>query len=262
LLSKRAEKVGDQGPRRELAAFDEMVDYCVKLGCRRLRLLKHFGEKIDPPKMDICGKTCDFCSNPAKVEKAMETARAANDFSFRTALVPFGATKTYNPTDEDGEDYEDMDLDAWNKNGLAIKGGKDMESDDFDGEDIAKKLTENFLKASSILSKYEAVEDKSSLGFVTFKAKVNSFAKMQDDRIRIPQHLIPVKRASAQNQKVNTRTAEKTSADFEAEANRLKTELANVKAEREALIEGATEFKRELPPPPPPLSFAPKRRKK
>ncbi len=50
---------------RDLKSLYKMADYASNC-CRRKFLLQHFGEDIDPAVS--CRKTCDFCSNPEKVE--------------------------------------------------------------------------------------------------------------------------------------------------------------------------------------------------
>lgn len=266
LLSQRKSQNGDNtAPARELAALKEMVNYCIVPGCRRYRLLKHFGEKMDDPKQ-VCDSSCDYCVDPIRVQRAIEAASAVNDFTFHSRQPQLRAR---NPVDDDDDDDDSVlqDLDAaWNVDGLNIKGrGSALINDDeFSADDMStKKPIANFVKASSILSKYEAIECKSA-GFVNFKEKKGSESKT-DDRIRIPKHLIPLKKSDppAQFNKNCPVVQEKRSADYAAEAVRLRDELAKAKVEREARQLQTMNRSRDRPPPPPPpsLSFTAKRKR-
>jgi RecQ zinc-binding len=263
LLSQRKSGNGDKVPARELAALEEMVNYCVVPGCRRYRLLKHFGEKMNDHQ-EVCDSSCDYCVNPTRVQRAIEAASAVNDFTFHTRK-PY----TRNPVDDDeDEDSELQDLDAaWKVGGLAITHrGVTANDDDFSTLDLSiKRPTANFVKASSILSKYEAVECKSA-GFVNFKQK-NEPERKVDDRIRIPMHLIPSKPSGPPGQsKANGPVIlqEKKSADYAAEADSLRGELAKAQAEKEALqlqILNKGRERKAPPLPPPTLTFTSKRKR-
>ena len=55
---------------RKLAALQRVVDYCIApAGCRRRRLLAHFGEEVPPG----CGgaRCCDACAAPTEVKAAV-----------------------------------------------------------------------------------------------------------------------------------------------------------------------------------------------
>lgn len=258
LLSQRKVDNEDKNPPRELAGLKEMVNYCMSPGCRRNHLLRHFGSKMDDTNQ-VCDGSCDYCVNPSRVQKAIIAASAVNDFTFHTRQ-PI----TRNPIDDDGGDDEDsvlQDLDAcWNVDGLNItgRGAAAKVHDDFETGNLAsEKPTATFASASSILSKYEAVECRSA-GFVNFKEK-------KDIYVRIPKHLIPPLRRGTSGQPKNSVHIEheKSSADYAAEANRLRDELAKAKAESESRrLQVSSRIKdRRAPPPPPTLSFPAKRKR-
>lgn len=258
-------------PVNELAAVDEMEKYCIEPGCRRYRLLKHFGEKMENSRQ-ICNGTCDYCQNPSKVEKAIEAAQAAASYnSTRFATIGFGMENPENPGDRSSLEKEEDDFASpdgnWDVDGLQITGvvAASAPNDDNDGglsfgDTPDEKPAANFVKASAILSKYEAKECSAGTGFVNFREKV--IAEKEDgggdDRIRIPQHLVPPAKKLADPLSHKTNNApEKKSTDYAAEADRLRAELAKAKAESELRRQNLQGGSRRAPPPPPPptLSF-------
>lgn len=264
LLSQRQSEKGEKGRAREMDALKEMVNYCIVPGCRRYKLLRHFGEKMGGDPKQVCDSSCDYCLNPTRVEQAIEAANSVNDFAFHTRK-PHASR----PVEEDDTDSVLQDLDAsWNVGGLAItgRGVATMNDDDLHSinETSIKKPLSNFVKASMILSKYEAIECKGA-SFVNFKEKKDSEIKT-DDRIRIPKHLIPTKHPASSSSKSNKSGSvveEKKSADFAEEADQLREELARAKAEREArqMLTMNRSGNRQTPPPPPTLLFTVKRKR-
>jgi RecQ family ATP-dependent DNA helicase len=61
--------------KTSLTALENMVDYCTAPGCRRQFLLNHFGDASTVS----CDKTCDYCNNPEKVERAIQSANVVQD---------------------------------------------------------------------------------------------------------------------------------------------------------------------------------------
>jgi hypothetical protein len=127
-----------------------MVDYCIKPGCRRQRLLAHFGERNRDPK-SVCRKNCDFCKDPKTVEKEIEEASASNDFSFQTRIKPKAKPQWDGqwgrPLGDDDSDY-DADGD-WDVDGLNITGKRQFGGYDDDGTSRGKP------SAAAVLSKFE-----------------------------------------------------------------------------------------------------------
>jgi len=211
---------------------------------------------MDGPS-SICRDSCDFCLKPDRVQRAIEAASAVNDFSFQTRKLPAEDSRDgYNHQDED-EDSVSQDLDAARKSNVGGLGITEVSADcdDFLSEDVpTRKPAANFEKASSILSKYEAIESKAT-GFVHFKEK-NSAQKAANnaERLRIPKHLVPTVQGK-KNETHSNNVPEKKSEDFAAEANRLRDELVKVKAESEARQKEKGSSRRAPPPPPPIISF-------
>ena len=122
--SKKGQKNDKTASKRDEQALQEVVDFCTTPGCRRQYVLKHFGEKETDPKK-VCMKTCDFCSNPERVEKAIQSSVASRAILFQKKQ----ATKTKKaakwdgqwdrPHDDDGV-YNDWGDEEWNVDGLGI----------------------------------------------------------------------------------------------------------------------------------------------
>lgn len=231
LLSQRKND-GSNQPPREMAGLDAMVRYCVTPGCRRFILLKHFGEPIEKPT-ELCDRSCDFCCNPSRVERAIQTANSSDEFKYHCRPAPaFHAAG--GQLDDDDSVNDEMDGE-WDVDGLGITTGKFSSEQDVvncGGPVGIAKGPASFSKASKILSKYEAVEAKSA-GFVNFKAK-----KQQEPNngssIRIPAHLIPTRPMLSQPNAASA--IQPKSSDYADEANRLRDEIAKAKAELAARV--------------------------
>jgi RecQ family ATP-dependent DNA helicase len=224
LLSKSL-KV-DNKPHRETVALDAMVSYCVTPGCRRCKLLNHFGEAIEDPN-SLCDASCDFCVDPTKVEKSIAAANAADQFCFHSRHKE--EAYSAEPIDDiDENSVFEEHVEEWN--GLGIT--KVLENDVDRLPTPEKKFAPDFKKASNILAKYEAVE-MASASFVTFKAKTAATKVESNNFFQIPSHLIP---ASAIAPRPTSRSVIKkqSSSDFAAEAERLRNEINKSKADLEA----------------------------
>ena len=115
-----------------------------------------------------------------------------------------------------------------------------------------------FESANSILSRYEAIErtqqnQSKGTGFVSFRQKASS---ERPPRALLPKHLQPAI-PSGSFVKKTTNIEEKKSSDYQAEAHRLRAELAQAKAQKEAQQQAVKAKNARAPPPPPPpvLSF-------
>ena len=184
---------------RALEALQEIVQYCLDPSCRRKRLVQHFGGtaiQVD------CGKTCDYCYHPKKVERAIQSAKLSSSQQQHR----YDGNQTQQQASWDGQWskphgddsglllMDDDDASDWGDhnnyhndgdfvNGLQITGPLSASSTS-DTNNYSSKSNQNtkqapagFVKASSILDKYEAMECKSgggsstSSGFVHFKTK-------------------------------------------------------------------------------------------
>jgi ATP-dependent DNA helicase RecQ len=70
--------------RVSFAKLDALLGFCESAGCRRVRLLRYFGEEAQP-----CGN-CDTCLDPPQTWEATEAARKALSCMYRTGQR-FGA---------------------------------------------------------------------------------------------------------------------------------------------------------------------------
>ncbi|XP_062609320.1 ATP-dependent DNA helicase Q5-like [Saccostrea cucullata] len=80
------------------SGFDAVVKYCESLSCRHWSISKYFGDE----KPD-CNNSCDHCTEPKKVEKAMEDLQRCAYGSMKKG-VPGGAI--YTVSEDDEEMYE------------------------------------------------------------------------------------------------------------------------------------------------------------
>jgi superfamily II DNA helicase RecQ len=69
---------GDPRAARARAALGALEGYCLQEGCRRVALLRHFGEEATPA---LCARTCDCCRDPAGVAVGIAGAASSRDRS-------------------------------------------------------------------------------------------------------------------------------------------------------------------------------------
>ena len=211
---------------REMNGLDAMVRYCVTPGCRRCILLKHFGETIENPK-EFCDASCDYCTDPSKIEKSIAAANATDQFFYSSRHSSAFSAEPIDDYDENSV-TEDC-VEEWC--GLGIT--KNVERDFDPLPSHPTKFAPDFKKASNILAKYEAVEMKSA-SFVTFKAKAApAKGEPNTNIIQIPSHLSPPKVMAHQSMGKLARK-ERSSSDYAAEAERLRDEINKSKLELEA----------------------------
>ena len=260
----------DKSVVRALEALKKMNKYATSATCRRCYLLDHFGETADPKS--VCSKTCDYCLDPSKVQKAIEAALAP---SFKTGL----SSRVYTGSRAE-EPKQDVD---WTVDSLNINHDTPFEGGDID-EDGAKPSAASFVKASSILDKYEvrlagerekgckestmvsntlSFSDPKAIecergqpnGFVRFrpKSKVSGTPPVP----LVPKHLLSnMPDPLGHLEKKQSAVEQKTSADYSAEADQLRAQIAKSQAEREAKMQALLSKKARAPPPPPPaVSF-------
>ncbi|EPS58450.1 hypothetical protein M569_16364, partial [Genlisea aurea] len=61
----------DEGfAKSSLPDFHQMIEYCEQSGCRRKKIVEHFGEEITTAS--LCAKSCDACKFPDVVSKHLE----------------------------------------------------------------------------------------------------------------------------------------------------------------------------------------------
>mmetsp|Transcript_25370 Transcript_25370/g.39831 ORF Transcript_25370/g.39831 Transcript_25370/m.39831 type:complete len:879 (+) Transcript_25370:147-2783(+) len=231
---------------RALLEIEGMVNYCIKPGCKRQYVLSHFGEKIDPKK--ICKKTCDYCLSPRKVEMAIQASDCASAVvrsqQSWQAHRKNTSTKKYhhNPTasDESLGEYESDDGFGMGRDEGLLGITSYARDDEMIQEPPVKKG--GFLKASSVLKKYETLECQqgNKNGFINFKTRTIEEPSEDDGvpkkikPVTIPAHL----RAGLPDPLAGSYTSEaksnekKSSSQYASEAERLKQELEELNRKR------------------------------
>ena len=232
---KAAKKTQQPQDDRALTELQKMVDYCTTACCRRKYLLTHFGENIDPKT--VCFKTCDFCINPGKTERAIQSAQISRDVvkmvqrgsgSFKKQLEWDGQwSKPHG--DSDDEYGSDIDADFDSESGLGIKHSGDILKPEASRQSskASTKGLGGFVKASSVLDKYDKMEmkagGKSGGGFVNFRARdVTSHSRPA----QVPAHMRKNAPDPLQHFYSNPKTSTKGSAEIKARLEQLKAELA------------------------------------
>ncbi len=249
-LQKTGQRDGKTAQKldRALLEIEGMVDYCIKPGCKRQYVLGHFGEKIDPK--NLCKKTCDYCLDPRKVEMAIQASECASAIiisqkSWHAQRNNVSEKKYHhNPTASDDSlgEYEPDDGFGMGRDdgllGITSYAGED----EMLQEPPAKKA--GFVKASSVLKKYETLECQQGKkdGFINFKTRTVEepsedvgIAK-KSKPVNIPAHLragLPDPLAGSYNNKAIS-SEKKSSSHYASEAERLKKELEELNRQRAA----------------------------
>jgi RecQ family ATP-dependent DNA helicase len=247
----------DKSAEKSLADLQNMVEYCVRptANCRRIHLLKHFGE-VSAYK---CDKTCDFCSNPDAVQKKI--AQADTAYPTQTKLGSMTPKHDFTTDDVFGMSGIKFDVDEDNDfrfganfttdTGLGINGRADDHYAFREDAAPSKKTAALLFESASLtLAKYEAIENQqnreTAAGFVHFRKK-----EAATSSTRIPEHLIANVRGKSVFDKPKTPAQivnEKSSEELAAEADRLRLQVQLLKAQ--AIVEPSTKVSH-----PPPLAF-------
>jgi superfamily II DNA/RNA helicase len=255
-------KMKDENLRRKLDQLDEMEKYCSKLKCRRNTLIEHFGGK--PVS---CRKSCDFCHNPKKVEQALRSAKAIKDTRNQSTSAQVESAwdgQWSGPHDDDiGGRFSDYN----EKDGLVVGGLRvtgPLEVDPGGPEPEVKKGggPVGFVKASSILAKYEKMEEKAKRNGAFYQQE-----SAKHTSVNIPDHLIASLKAasdSCSQSASHKKRKQLSSEEYGNSANEIQQKLAQMQAEREARLKAlqriaASKSKAGPPPPPPQLSFGRKK---
>ena len=130
-----------------MEALERMIEYCTQPCCRRKYILNHFGEEIEPKT--VCKKTCDYCLDPQKMERAMNktmVSRAKRDVrrqqqKHRDAKVWLGRVgDEFDDNSDDGFNDDDGELGIYS----SCNNPKPL-----------RRTTGGFKSARAILSNYE-----------------------------------------------------------------------------------------------------------
>ncbi|XP_068932497.1 ATP-dependent DNA helicase Q5 isoform X2 [Petaurus breviceps papuanus] len=94
-ISKLQEKRGNKdSDKASMTAFEALVDYCEKLGCRHAAIARYFGDAPPP-----CSRGCDHCKNPGAVKKQLDALERSSSWS-KTQI------RSSHGNDSDSELYE------------------------------------------------------------------------------------------------------------------------------------------------------------
>mmetsp|Transcript_4504 Transcript_4504/g.5212 ORF Transcript_4504/g.5212 Transcript_4504/m.5212 type:complete len:602 (-) Transcript_4504:46-1851(-) len=231
--------------KHPIEALEQMKKYCIIPDCRRRFLLAHFGEEINPT--EICKKTCDYCKNPSKVQKAINTSDVVRDVLKSAATYNRSIRKDEWDGQWDqphGEDECNEFSDGWKDGDLIITAG----SGDQDSYTALNSERKGFAKASSILSNYRKMEERE------FDNKAS-----KSRHIEIPEHLrdsLP-NPLSQYEKKPKNKSNNESSSMLENRVAQLRENLKKLKAQRVAKSEAQKAKAKTVAkaPPPPALSF-------
>jgi superfamily II DNA helicase RecQ len=270
LIRMQANNTSESGDRnivkqhqeQKISHLEDMENYCVQLKCRRNTLIAHFGGKtVD------CKKTCDYCNKPHEVEKALRSAKAAKDV--RKQKWGGFQKQSWNGQWDGPHDevFPDESNDGMMVGDLRVTGPLEIDPGVPDVRSGYAQSGPGFMKASDILSKYEAMERKVMLNG-RIGGSSDQASNGTNSSLNMPEHLIAALNAASTNATMKQRNEKKSckslsSQDYEKKANDIEKKLAELKSEREtrmkALLEKKGDKKSAPPPPPPPLSFGRKK---
>ena len=257
LLKMNAEKAAKKKGKQSAAASQQvdhslvelegMVNYCTTAQCKRKYVLGHFGEKIEANA--VCRRTCDYCIDPKKVERDIQASECMSTVVNSHRLLneqPKGKKFHHNPLyDEESleDDYGTDDFIGGDDGLLGITNyaGEDELPSDLD----PKPQKGGFVKASSVLGKYEKLEcqEGKTNGFVNFKTRTFNEPTDQDvdakknRAISVPEHLRKGLPDPFASKKAPSKTSElKSSTSYASASERIKAELAELQKQKEAAL--------------------------
>jgi superfamily II DNA helicase RecQ len=236
-----------------LVELEGMVNYCIKPMCKRKYVLGHFGENIDASV--VCNKTCDFCVDPAKVERNIQASECMSTVIDSHRLIhagrkehQYGEKKFHHNPLDDGESLEDDDrsYDDFLGYDEELLGVTDNAGQNEMIPEPTRKI-QGFAKASSMLSKYakmECQEGKQS-GFVNFKTRKLDESTQEDNdgkkyrAVNIPNHLrvgMPDPLAAHKKATGSKEEASRNTSSNVSESERLQAELAELQKKKAAAL--------------------------
>lgn len=135
---------------RKLQSLNLMEQYCTKPQCRRNALIQHFGGQAIE-----CEKTCDFCRNPQKVKRCIQSGQIRRGDVFGTSKGRNRNRKAF--LDDKGLAWDNnhglIDVDEDNEDRIAQDWGEGMVGDlrvTDGGKGASSGLGGGFVKASSL----------------------------------------------------------------------------------------------------------------
>ncbi|KAL3757044.1 hypothetical protein ACHAWU_002883 [Discostella pseudostelligera] len=236
-----------------LVELEGMVNYCIKPMCKRKYVLGHFGENIDANI--VCNKTCDYCMDPAKVERNIQASECMSTVIDSHQLIhagrkehQYGEKKFHHNPLDDGESLEDDDrsYDDFLGYDEELLGVTDNAGQNEMIPQPTRKI-QGFAKASSMLSKYAKMECQEGKkdGFVNFKTRKLGESTQEDNdgkkyrAVNIPNHLrvgMPDPLAAHNKTWSSKDEASKTSSSHVSESERLQAELAELQKQKAAAL--------------------------
>lgn len=239
--------------KRKQDALQQVVDYCMTAHCRREYVLKHYGEKDTDPKT-ICRGACDFCSNPERVEKAINASDAMRAVGFQRKQASRKMTSAkawdgqWSKPHGDGDFFEGRNED-WEVEGLGITSSRPSKVNGGGRFKAEGFVTAKSMKLADKLSSLEAKEEENeNNGFVKFKSVSNS----RRARDPFPEHMRAKLEKIPLTANVAKKTEQRSSSEIAASADKMRAELALLKAKTKALKNKGTMQTGSAPPPPPP----------
>ncbi|XP_024966965.1 ATP-dependent DNA helicase Q-like 3 [Cynara cardunculus var. scolymus] len=134
----------DVSPKKSVAEFNSMVEYCETSGCRRKKILDSFGEQVSS---SLCKKTCDACKDPNLVEKYLEELKTMCSLRNRN-----GSSQIYmNSSSKSIGEVEFSEF--WSRDDEVIVSEDDISDDD---DDI--NIVEGLPSKSKISEKIELLQ--------------------------------------------------------------------------------------------------------
>lgn len=134
------DKSEDAMRKKCLGDFGQMVEYCEGSGCRRQKILAHFGEQVS---LSFCGKTCDSCKHPSRLSKELDELSRLSSTHGKNNLpsVIIGSRPG-----TAGRGYEHMESEFWNHDNE----NSDSEDDISSSDDEASKMVEATMRDRNI----------------------------------------------------------------------------------------------------------------
>lgn len=239
MQQQNSKTASESSLERKLSGLEQMTKYCTTPSCRRNVLIQHFGgDAVE------CRQTCDYCRDPTKTKRAIESAMVVKDVLGSTGRRhhPNGKKNEWDgqwngPHGESdfGMDDEDRIAEDWGDDGMIgdLRVTDSSSYLDHSGAETTNqkrsKTKGGFAKVSSILDKFEALEKSGGEnGFVHFRAKTD---ERPSTSVKIPDHFLVKVESTA---KPEPKPKELTSEDHAKKAEQLRKDLEKLKAEREA----------------------------
>ena len=228
-----------------LVELEGMVNYCTTAQCKRKYVLGHFGEQIEASA--VCKRTCDFCLNPKKVERDIRASECMSTVVNSHVLLnekPKGKKFHHNPLYDEESLEDDYGTDDFIGEDDGLLGITNYAGEDELPSSDPKPQKGGFVKASSVLGKYEKLEcqEGKTNGFVNFKTRTLNEPTEEDvdakkkRAIYVPEHLRKGLPDPFASKKAPNKTSElKSSSSYASASERIKAELAELQKQKEAL---------------------------